>query len=76
VSYLLGLKEFLTKKDLGMKVIEKYTKVTDKQALTITKISAKVSEQRRSNVERLFPGCVPTAAVPENERAGYLSKFD
>jgi ABC-type nitrate/sulfonate/bicarbonate transport system substrate-binding protein len=34
-AYLLGLKEFITRKELGMRVIEKYTKVSDTQALAV-----------------------------------------
>jgi hypothetical protein len=34
-AYLSGLSEFIKRKDLGMRVIEKYTKVSDAQALSV-----------------------------------------
>ena len=34
-AYLSGLSEFIKRKDLGMRVIEKYTKVSDAQALAV-----------------------------------------
>jgi ABC-type nitrate/sulfonate/bicarbonate transport system substrate-binding protein len=74
-AYLLGLKEFITKKDLGMKVIEKYTKVSDKQALATDyeDFSKKYLSKDGVTSKDYFQVVFQQLQVPENERAEILA---
>jgi ABC-type nitrate/sulfonate/bicarbonate transport system substrate-binding protein len=76
-AYLLGLKEFLTKKDLGMKVIEKYTKVSDKQALATDyeDFSKKYLSKDGVTSKDYFQVVFQQLQVPENERADILANL-
>jgi hypothetical protein len=74
---LLGLKEFLTRKDLGMKVIEKYTKTTDKTALATDyeDFSKKYLSKDGVTSKDYFQVVFQRLQVPENERADILANL-
>jgi NitT/TauT family transport system substrate-binding protein len=76
-AYLLGLKEFLTRKDLGMKVIEKYTKITDKTALATDyeDFSKKYLSKDGVTSKDYFQVVFQQLQVPENERADILANL-
>jgi NitT/TauT family transport system substrate-binding protein len=74
-AYLLGLKEFMTKKELGMRVIEKYTKVSDAQALAVDyeDFSKKYLSKDGVTSKDYFDVVFQQLQIPESERAEILS---
>jgi ABC-type nitrate/sulfonate/bicarbonate transport system substrate-binding protein len=74
-AYLLGLKEFITRRDLGMRVIEKYTKVSDAQALALDyeDFSKKYLSKDGVTSKDYFQVIFQQLQVPENERAEILA---
>jgi NitT/TauT family transport system substrate-binding protein len=74
-AYLLGLKEFLANKDVGMKVIEKYTKVSDKQALAVDyeDFSKKYLSKDGVTSKDYFQVIFEQLQIPERERSEILA---
>ena len=74
-AYLTGVREFIAKKDLGMRVIEKYTKVADARALAVDyeDFSKKYLSKDGITSKDYFQVVFQQLEVPESERTELLT---
>jgi ABC-type nitrate/sulfonate/bicarbonate transport system substrate-binding protein len=74
-AYLTGLREFTTRKDLEMRVIKKYTKVSDAQALLVDyeDFSKKYLSKDGVTSKEYFEVIFQQLQIPESERTEILA---